>query len=106
MFVVVSLLMGLLAAGQAQPLNAVGPFVHDPHVRPLEKDADRVMANGLAKSKDASRLNGLLTDGTSATFPSADFGSAAVRVEGSFDCVKASHLRSPPSAQDDRSASQ
>ena len=56
MFVVVSLLMGLLAAGQAQTLSAVGPSAHDPHVRSLEKDADRLMAKGLAKSPTFRRL--------------------------------------------------
>jgi hypothetical protein len=56
MFVVVSLLMGLLAAGQAQTLNAAAPSAHDPHVRPLEKDADRLMAKGLAKSPTFRRL--------------------------------------------------
>ena len=56
MFVVVSLLMGLLAAGQAQTLSAVGPSAHDPHVRALEKDAGRVMAKGLAKRSTAERL--------------------------------------------------
>ena len=56
MFVVMSLLMGLLAAGQAQTLNAVGPSAHDPHVRPLEKDADRLVARGLEKSPTFKRL--------------------------------------------------
>jgi len=56
MFVVMSLLIGLLAAGQSQTLNAVGLSAHDPHVRPLEKDADRVLAKGLAKSPTFRRL--------------------------------------------------
>jgi len=56
MFVVMSLLMGLLAAGQAPTSSAVGPSAHDPHVRPLEKDADRLVANGLEKSPTFKRL--------------------------------------------------
>ena len=45
-----------LLAGQAPTLNAVGSSPHDPHVRPLEKDADRVLAKGLAKSPTFRRL--------------------------------------------------
>src|SRR5262245_24204356 len=55
-YIVMSMLVGLMAARQTPALDGVRQPAHDPHIRPLEKDADRLIARGTERSATFRRL--------------------------------------------------